>query len=84
MTQEKELVKELVKRHQIENSPFTIIENENNFFLTCGKYRMTTKNFSNEKEVYDWIDLNKWELMATFCSIVAEETTKEILKNNNN
>jgi hypothetical protein len=74
-------VKELVRRHQVENSPFTIIENNDNFFLTCGRYRMTTKNFNNEKEVLEWIDQNHWELMATFCSLVAEETTKEILKN---
>lgn len=75
-----EKVKELVERKQIENSPFMAIKHENDWFLVCGKYRMTTKSFESEKELREWIDLNHWELMATFCSIVAEETTKEILK----
>lgn len=81
MNNEEKSVKELVSRIQVENSPFTIIGTEKGHFLTLGKYRMTTKNFSNVQEITEWMDLNKWELMATFCSIIAEETTKEVLNN---
>lgn len=42
---------------------------------------MTTKNFASEAEVRDWMQVNNWELMATFCSIVAEETVREVLNN---
>lgn len=42
---------------------------------------MTTKNFASEEEVRDWMQVNNWELMATFCSIVAEETVKQVINN---
>lgn len=74
-------VKQLVERRQIENTPFTAIKNENDWFLTCGKYRMSTKRFDSYEETTEWIEQNQWELMATFTSIVAEETVKEILNN---
>lgn len=77
-------VKQLVKRHPMEGTPFTTIESENDFFLTIGKYRLTTNRFGSLEEVSEWIEKNNWELMATFCSIVAEETTRAILNENKN
>lgn len=76
--------KNLVERQQVENSPFTAIKHDDTWFLTMGKYRMTTKNFETFEQVTEWITLNQYELMATFCSIVCEETVREILNNKDN
>lgn len=76
----KEKSKQLVERINLEGTPFTAVKLENDFFLTIGKYRISTKSFQKVEELTEWIELNKWEVMATFASIVAEETTKEILK----
>ena len=40
--------KELVKRHEIEGTPFTIVEAEGGFWGTMGRYRLTEKLVTRE------------------------------------
>ena len=70
--------KQLVKRHELKNSPFVVIETNKQFFLTMGKYRLSEKLFNNIEEVNEWMEINKWELLTNFCSIIASETVNLI------
>lgn len=68
---------ELVKRHEIKDTPFTIVEIEGEFFATMGQYRLTEK-FKTYEEAHDTITANTWNNVTNLII-----TLHEILKQNN-
>lgn len=67
---------ELIKRIDVNGSPFTIIEQNKKFILTLGKYKLTIEEFDEIADVYEWIDNNHWNLTLTIIGIVNEFQNK--------
>ncbi len=69
---------ELIKRRDIKDTPFTIVEIEGEFFGAMGQYRLTEK-FNTYEEAHDTITANTWNnitnLIITLNQILK---TKEI------
>jgi hypothetical protein len=68
---------ELIKKTEIKDTPFTIVEIEGEFFATMGNYRMTEK-YSTFEEAYDAIMANTWNNVTNLIIVLTE-----ILKNSN-
>jgi hypothetical protein len=68
---------QLIKRHDIPNTPFVIVEIENEYFATMGQYRMTEK-YSNYEDAYNSIMDNNWNNVTNLIIVLTE-----ILKNQN-
>jgi len=65
---------ELIKRHEIKDTPFTIIEIENKFFATMGQFRLT-ETYDTYQEAHDKITANTWNNITNLIL-----TLHEILK----
>ena len=68
---------ELVKRHEIKDTPFTIVEIEGEYFGTMGQYRLTEK-FTTYEEAHDTITANTWNNITNLIL-----TLHQILKSQN-
>jgi hypothetical protein len=66
---------ELVKRHEIEETPFTIVETDGYFFATIGQYRITEPKDTLE-ECRDEVTKFTWNNITNLII-----TITEILKN---
>jgi thioredoxin-related protein len=79
---EMEVVKneELVKRTEVENTPFVLVEQDGNKFLTLGNYRITDVDLTDEelKELTKGVN---WLFLTTVVGVIAEQVNK--LKENN-
>lgn len=74
--------KELIKRTNVDNTPFTVIKPLNEkAFITVGKYRIPEPVFEKTEDAITYINEKPWLLIGTLASIVAVETTKQT--NNN-
>lgn len=70
--------KKLIKRTEIQDSPFTIISQENEHFVTMGNYRISEKCNSIE-EAKSLTKIN-WNLITTVTAIIVEK----LIENQNN
>ena len=68
---------ELIKRHEIKDTPFTIVEIDGEFFGAMGQYRLTEK-FNTYEEAHNTITANTWNNITNLIL-----TLHEILKSNN-
>ena len=66
---------QLIKRHEIPTTPFTIVEIEGEYFGSMGNYRLTEK-FKSFEEAHDAITANTWNNVTNLII-----TIHEILKN---
>lgn len=67
---------ELVKREEVENSPFEIITIKNKgSFLALGKFRLSP-TFEESKDVRNYLLNNVWEIVLDLCIVVAESHSK--------
>lgn len=74
--------KQLVERIQIEKTPFTAVKMmDSNWILTMGQWRLSEKLFNNFDEILTHIEESKWELLAIFTTIVAEQAIKKLKEN---
>lgn len=67
---------ELIKRHQVKDTPFTIIElnkDENNkiFFGTLGKYRIT-EDYKTLEECETEVNIINWNKITNICALLIE------------
>lgn len=61
---------ELIRRHSVLNTPFTIITTDEGSFITMGRYRLTeAKSF---EECMEDIDNKDWNLLTSVISIIHE------------
>jgi len=67
---------QLIKRHEIKDTPFTIVEIEEEFFGSMGQYRLTEK-YGTYQEAHDAVTANTWNNITNLII-----TIHEILKNN--
>lgn len=64
---------ELIHREQVENTPFWIVGNEENgYFLTIGKYRITEHRTSIDGVKND-LENKKWYIILTLIGIITEQ-----------
>lgn len=68
--------KALVKREDIENTPFTAIKDELGWFLVVGRYRVTEHSESKE-ELMSRVKGVDWELIGRVVGVIME-TYKEV------
>lgn len=69
----------LISRIEITNTPFVAVQiAKEEIILTMGKYKMTNKTFKTIEEVEEHLKNEKWDLIATFVSIVTENVINEI------
>lgn len=64
---------QLVEREHIEGTPFTAVKQNDRWFLTLGKYKVSDE-FMELYELKKWMEMDKWTLLSTFVSITAQET----------
>jgi hypothetical protein len=67
---------QLIKRHEIKDTPFTIVEIEGEFFGSMGQYRLTEK-YETYQEAHDAVTANT---LNNITNLII--TIHEILKNN--
>lgn len=73
--------KELIKRTIIENTPFTIIEINEEYFITMGSYRISEK-FKTLEEATEEANTINWNKIIQVISILMDHEKKIInLKN---
>lgn len=73
-----ETTETLITREQIEGTPFTLIHQENKWFLVMGDYRVTEPTL-HKQDTLDKLDSEKW-MLITHISV----RVNEIMNNNNN
>jgi hypothetical protein len=64
--------KELVKRKEINNTPFTVITTEKGSFGTMGKYRLT-EVFETEKEAITNVQKMTWNRIVQVTSLITKD-----------
>ena len=71
---------ELVKRTEVEGTPFVLVEQEGMKFLTLGNYRITDVDLTDEelKELTKGVN---WLFLTAVVGVIAEQVNK--LKENN-
>ena len=64
---------ELIKRHEIENAPWGVIEHENGYFLALGQHKLT-ENFETLTEAIEHIKTGHFtmQLIITLANAVYE------------
>lgn len=70
---------ELIKRHHITNTPFVIIEIDEQWCITWGKYKLTEMQEIKIHALADaeiYLKTNNWEITAILGSCIALETIK--------
>jgi len=55
----------LIEREDIEGTPFQMVKQDGNYFLTFGHYRLTTPTASKEFQ-RQLLEKKDWDLIATF------------------
>ena len=66
----------LIERHPLEGTPFTLVNQEEKYFLALGNYRITEYK-DNEDELLnlvDSIDNNMYELLFNCMAILIDKT----------
>lgn len=68
---------ELIKRDQVEGTPFTIIETERGCFIGMGQYRLT--EFIERDQCSDFILTKDWDFLLSVVSVLVENIVNEKL-----
>lgn len=70
-----------IERVEIDNTPFTAIKLQEDWYLTLGRYHMTKQCFQSVEQIREYLKdpLYIWRTIATFSSIIAAETVNSIL-----
>lgn len=64
----------LVERKEIEGTPFTAVKlSDENWILTCGKYRLSEEPHKSLEETKKFLDGNFWKILLMIVSIFAKE-----------
>lgn len=75
-TQEHSEKTELIKRRQIENTPFMIVTTAEGSFGAMAEYRLT-EPMQTEKEVEEYFKDITWDKIATLILILIEKQSKQ-------
>lgn len=68
---------ELIKRKQMENTPFWIIgDDETGYFGTLGKYQITER-YPTQEAVQNHIETQTWDIILKCAGIIAEYVINE-------
>ena len=65
---------------RLPNTPFTMFKQHDEIHLLLGEYKVTDKTFSNESEISQYLNDNKYDVMITIALIVLTKT-QQIKKN---
>lgn len=69
--QEKELSGGTIERHEIENTPFVAIGNDDEgYHIICGRHRLNENKVGCLNDVYKYIEDKKWEIIAQLVTIL--------------
>jgi hypothetical protein len=66
---------ELIKRTEIEGTPFVKVEQEGHKFLTLGNYRITDVDITDE-EIEKLTKKQDWLFLTTVIGVIAEQVNK--------
>lgn len=72
---------ELIKREQVEGTPFMIITTEHGSFIALGQYRITED--LKKEQLLQMIEDKDWTLYLAAASAITELTIKDKQINNN-
>nr|QJB21295.1 MAG: hypothetical protein [Microvirus sp.] len=61
---------EAFKVHEVENTPFAIIEKDGNFIVVLGKYRLHEVQFKTKEEAEVEAAREDWERIMQVCGIM--------------
>ena len=64
---------------QLDNCPFSIVENDNKFFGMCGKYRVT-EEYTNKEELKVYLETVNWDKISQVLFVVIENLKEELKK----
>ena len=75
---EKEIINEDILRiKDVENTPFKMLKMENEKYkLVLANHLITDNDFENEKEVLDYLEMCKWEIVTKLAMIVYEKNER--------
>lgn len=63
----------------IENTPFTLIKKEENYFLTMGDYRITEPTDTKEKTM-EKLEKEKWMIIFSIIAVIVEKMSTMQIK----
>lgn len=67
-------------RKNIDDTPFTIVHNEDKkYLLTVGRYLINT--YESEEEARESVKIPTWQMIGALATIIAESVNKEIKLN---
>ena len=78
--------KKLIERVSIDNTPFTAVKAEKEWYLTFGNYIITKQVFLSVEQIKDYLKdpLYMWRTIATLSGIIATEVSNNNKKDGNN
>lgn len=71
---------ELVEKKEIPETPFTAVRLGDKWFLTMGKYRLTSGLHGSYEEIFDEAMNTSWNRILQIMQIMIEENEQEKLK----
>ena len=66
----KKQTEETFKVHEVNNTPFAIIEKDNTFMVVLGKYRLHEGSFKTKVEAEEEATREDWERIMQVCGIM--------------
>ena len=66
----------LIKYEAVENTPFTLVERENEVLITIGNQVCDANVFANRTEAKKYINKKPWMLIATTSLILSQNVNK--------
>lgn len=69
---------EMIERHEIKDTPFYAVREQENWYLLLGRYRLNEHPFKTREEVEKEAEEVNWHRLMQVMRIVAEDVTKEI------
>lgn len=68
--------KELIKREDVDGTPFTIVKTEGQYFIAIGLSRITEKT-ENKKDLLKLIEEKDWTLLMNAVVAVSQHVNKQ-------
>lgn len=68
---------ELISRWQLENTPFWILRENEQFNIVLGKYRINEEPLTSKIECELYLNNNTWKVVTQICIIVMNDIQKE-------
>lgn len=69
ITENKQNSSKLIEREQLEGTPFTLIKNEEEYFIAIGQYKLT-QSHQTASEAIEEIENNQWNIITTLIDIM--------------